>query len=144
MEQIEKGLAYLHLKAREAGTPAESFTKPVPSSSSTQLSEVDEEKYSQLTPFVTFSAVLDQSPAWKSGIRDGDLGIEMAGITKENGGLDAFAPLVAQHADKDMAIIVKRKNENNGGADSFSYHKLTLKPSKWTGRGLLGCGLTKI
>lgn len=118
MKEIEKGLHSLHADA----------PKPEPSresSSSTMF----------LEPFLLVHSCVTESPAYKSGLRTGDLITKLGSLRAGQFKAEGFAGVAAQIVeDKAIRIHILRGSE----------HKtISLLPQKWSGDGLIGCHLVK-
>ncbi|GAA5903922.1 hypothetical protein JCM6882_001350 [Rhodosporidiobolus microsporus] len=76
-------------------------------------------------------AVAPGSPADTAGLKRDDLVLSLSSITSANNdNLRAVAALVGRSEGVELELVVRR------GAEKV---KLRLTPSKWSGRGLLGC-----
>ncbi|GAA5842626.1 hypothetical protein JCM11251_007745 [Rhodosporidiobolus azoricus] len=76
-------------------------------------------------------AVAPGSPADSAGLKRDDLLLSLSSVTASNhDNLRAVAALVARSEGVELEVLVKREEEKI---------ELKLTPSKWSGRGLLGC-----
>ena len=122
MVAIEKGLHSLHAQSRE-GIGAESPTQvPEP-----QLPELPD-------AFAKIDSVAGGSPAETAGIKSGDLVVIFGSVDAKNfkGNLKTIGDVVEHSVNQNVRVQVIR----NGKLVT-----LTLKPQRWSGRGLLGCNI---
>ena len=87
-------------------------------------------------PFATITAILGNSPAEESGLKEGDGIFDFGGIISTmSNPLEKIANLVRSNENKEIVILVIRKNQINS-------IEIKLIPHKWEGNGLLGCKLS--
>ncbi|KAI9216670.1 hypothetical protein BC828DRAFT_393093 [Blastocladiella britannica] len=90
---------------------------------------------SALVPFARVNAVAPDSPASSAGLlRDDQIFLFGSLDAGNHDGLKALVPLVAAHENQSIRIRILRRG-------SETPLDLNLTPSKWSGRGLLGCHL---
>jgi 26S proteasome non-ATPase regulatory subunit 9 len=116
MKEIEKGLHTLHA------------ANPTPSLPLKQDQELDE-------PFLRVNSCHPESPAFASGLREGDLITRFGALRKGEFSREGY-PKVAEQVKEDKPIRVYAIRD--GARKTF-----TVTPKKWSGQGLLGCHLVK-
>jgi len=119
MASIEKGLHSLHAQSRESvGGGEMDVSEP------TSLPDT----------FAVIDVVSSGSPAQTAGLKVGDTVVSFGSVDTSNftGDLKAIAGVVQSSQDKNVRVQVVR----NGRVVT-----LTLKPQRWSGRGLLGCNI---
>lgn len=86
-------------------------------------------------PFCYIQSLLDNSPAYEAGFREGDAVINFGGITHVAGNpLEKISNVVKSNLNREVMVEVIHKNEINPS-------KLKLVPKTWEGNGVLGCKL---
>lgn len=88
-------------------------------------------------PFAKVGDVLEGSPAYLAGLRTGDLVTKFGSL--QAGGLESLrsvGDLVRSAEGQVIEVRIKRQSSN---APSRSALVLSVRPGKWSGRGLLGC-----
>lgn len=117
MKEIEAGLHSLHASA----------PRPAPTESKAEDS-FDE-------PFLRVNSCHPESPAFASGLREGDLITKFGGLRAGEFSRDGFSRVAEQVVEgKPMRVFLLRDGKRQ---------TCTLTPKKWTGQGLLGCHLVK-
>lgn len=92
---------------------------------------------STVTPFAQLDEILAGSPAYAAGIMEGDLLLAFGHIVSTTPDrLKAIAQLVGENVNKEIVLKVRREGE--------LVVEVTITPTTWGGRGLLGCHLTPI
>jgi 26S proteasome non-ATPase regulatory subunit 9 len=128
MKQIEAEVGRLHAASSAESIPA----LPVPSASD----DHKEKPPAILIPFARLDEVQEGSPAMLAGICDNDLLISFGGVDISTPSpMSAIPQAVGKYTNKAMEVVVLR--------DTVT-HYLSLTPSSWSGRGLIGCHLTPI
>ena len=96
--------------------------------------EVCEEPTSLPDTFAVIDVVSDGSPAQTAGLKVGDAVVSFGSVDTSNfnGDLKAIAGVVQTSQDKSVRVQVVRDRR---------VVTLTLKPQRWSGRGLLGCNI---
>jgi 26S proteasome non-ATPase regulatory subunit 9 len=86
-------------------------------------------------PFCYIQSVLENSPAYIAGFREGDAVINFGGINHLHGNpLEKISTVVKSSINQEVFIEVIHKNDLNTT-------KLKLVPKTWEGNGVLGCKL---
>ncbi|GAA5862291.1 hypothetical protein JCM8547_007590 [Rhodosporidiobolus lusitaniae] len=107
------------------GEEGESATGAGEGGESMQVDGEEEEAWAKV------DAVAPGSPADAAGLKRDDLLISLGPVTASNNdNLRAVAALVGRSEGVELELVVRRGGERVD---------LRLKPSKWSGRGLLGC-----
>ncbi|KAK6173313.1 hypothetical protein SNE40_016788 [Patella caerulea] len=124
MKEIEETLYEIHAQAREKQNTDEpmeiSVNKPV----------------REQEPFLIVDRLDPGSPAADGGIQVGDEIIKFGSVMKENfTGLPCIGTVVQHSKGKPLHITALRDGE---------LVKLSVKPDKWSGKGLLGCNVLPI
>lgn len=87
-------------------------------------------------PFLQVHGVLPDSPAFISGLRDGDIICQIGSLHKENfSNLGDVADIVKLSVNKAVPVKLVR----NGTPKTIA-----LKPRPWQGRGVLGCNVVEL
>jgi 26S proteasome non-ATPase regulatory subunit 9 len=121
MKQIEEGLHALHEKYKLNGKPSSTSTKR---ESRTQSQEQPMKK-----PFALVAEVTSGSPSDRSGLLKDDLIVAFGAIDIDNNrGLKGIVDVVFENTPVKLTVL-----------RNLNVVHLTLIPSKWEGRGLLGC-----
>ena len=121
MASIEKGLHSLHAQSRESiGAQSDM--------------DVSEPAASLPDTFAVIDVVSSGSPAQTAGLKVGDAVVSFGSVDTSNfnGDLKAIAGVVQTSQDKNVRVQVVRDRR---------VVTLTLKPQRWSGRGLLGCNI---
>ncbi|ESO93880.1 hypothetical protein LOTGIDRAFT_182313 [Lottia gigantea] len=123
MKEIEELLYQIHAEARDKQT--------------NEAMDISVHKtVREQEPFVKVDRLDPGSPAFDGGIQVGDEIIKFGSVEKENfTGLPCIGTVVQHSKGKPLNITVLRDGE---------IVKLTVKPDKWSGRGLLGCNVVPI
>lgn len=88
-----------------------------------------------LKPFLSIDLVVDDTPASRAGLSNGDQIIQFGPITADifnQEGLSGLVSFITQHQNRPVEIVYLHH-------ESFSITYTTLIPQKWSGQGLLGC-----
>mmetsp|Transcript_24367 Transcript_24367/g.35756 ORF Transcript_24367/g.35756 Transcript_24367/m.35756 type:complete len:218 (+) Transcript_24367:44-697(+) len=89
-----------------------------------------------LIPIAVIDEILPESPAHSAGLVDGDLLLAFGTIDhRTQSPMNAIPRVVMDNKDKSIDIVVRRNNTEIS---------LTLVPTTWAGRGLLGCHLSPV
>lgn len=85
-------------------------------------------------PFATVTLVVENGPAYNSGLREGDRLVSFANVnigTEDK--LSKIAVITRSSLEKRIEVVVKRDSETK---------RISLVPTEnWSGRGVLGCQL---
>lgn len=126
MKQIEEGLHHVHAAAREK--------KKLAGESQTTGGDTSDDE--QSTPFLTVDHVSPGSPAEKAGLQLGDRIVKFGSVNAENfQNMQNIASVVQHSKGQSLGIILRRAN---------NIYRLSLTPSEWPGRGLLGCNIVPL
>jgi 26S proteasome non-ATPase regulatory subunit 9 len=91
---------------------------------------------SAFKPIAILDQILEGSPAFTAGIKQGDELIQFGNITAEDSqAFGSIAKLVGESISQSIPLKVRRKG---------SLLDMNLVPRTWGGRGLLGCHLSPI
>ena len=86
-------------------------------------------------PFLRVHGVLPDSPAYNSGLRDGDVICQIGSLHKDNfSNLGDVAEIVKLSVNKAVPVKVIRDGTPK---------TIALKPRPWQGRGVLGCNVVE-
>ena len=125
MSSIEKGLHNLHAQSRE-GVGADS-TMEISDDGSTPSEQLPE-------TFAIIDVVSPGSPAETAGLKVGDTVVSFGSVDSSNfkGSLKSIASVVESSQNQSVRVQVVRGRR---------VVTLSLKPQRWSGRGLLGCNI---
>lgn len=138
MQEIEQSLYRVHAESRLKKS-SEGGAAVAPSSSSTSQKQTEVKLAATSTAPSSFKLSIDEvakgSPAEKAGLRVGDSvlrfgTVEVSSVQRQSC-LAAIAGVVNDSKDRTVRVEVVHES---GKSESVS-----LTPSKWSGRGLLGC-----
>ncbi|KAK2727066.1 26S proteasome non-ATPase regulatory subunit 9-like [Artemia franciscana] len=87
-------------------------------------------------PFARVSSVENMSPAFIDGLVEGDEITNFGSITEKNfKSMKDISEVVFRSVDKEVFLTIQRKGR---------HFKVTLRPRRWSGKGLLGCVIVPI
>ncbi|KAH3663429.1 hypothetical protein WICMUC_005955 [Wickerhamomyces mucosus] len=90
-------------------------------------------------PFAKFYQIAPNSPAYNAGLQENDKLISIGNINVTNhDNLQNIIKLISSSENVPLSLIIQRDESLNHPIN------LSLKPSKWTGLGLLGCRLSQL
>lgn len=163
MKQIESKLFALHAAfkpspeqqewSKETSQPQNAFVKVEKREKNQEKQEKHEHKIDYLTPFARIGLAEEDSPAWRGGVREGDLLSEFGEINIYS--LDWKKQIAgAVKEGEAVRLVVMRKVEGEKASefpcfelkDKQTYQKMVLEvvPGRWKGRGLLGCQINPL
>ncbi|KNE72315.1 hypothetical protein AMAG_16802 [Allomyces macrogynus ATCC 38327] len=106
-------------------------TSPIAASTITPVHAAPTRPAESRRPFAKINAVAPDSPAYHANLLKGDLIVQIGSLNHTNHDqLKALPAFVAQHENQSLRVSVLRHGQDV---------PLCLVPSKWGGRGLLGC-----
>ena len=140
MKTIEQGMEAMHAAQGPTGATEHSAqprpaSVPAPSAASARVPALPAAA-SDGPAFLRVSAVIADSPAQHAGLCSGDHVLAFGSLHHSNWSLPALQQLVADSENTPVTVVVWRNPEGR--------LVLRLTPAKWSGRGLLGCGIVPI
>jgi 26S proteasome non-ATPase regulatory subunit 9 len=127
MKEIEAGLHAVHSQTRG------DEIKPDLTRHTTQDVQ---DRSDSLKPFVRVDTVSPNSPAYHAGLLLGDLIVSFGSVTSDNyRDLQNIGAVVQHSVGKSISVRVRRERQTI---------RLSLTPSTWSGRGLLGCNIVPV
>ncbi|KAG8514958.1 26S proteasome non-ATPase regulatory subunit 9 [Galemys pyrenaicus] len=129
MKQVEEALHQLHArdKEKQARDLAEAHREAV----SRSLGQ--SERLGSPQPFAKVSSISAGSPASDAGLQVDDEIVEFGSVNTQNFQALQNIGSVVQHSEgKPLNVTVIRRGER---------HQLRLVPTRWAGKGLLGCNI---
>mmetsp|Transcript_3250 Transcript_3250/g.5237 ORF Transcript_3250/g.5237 Transcript_3250/m.5237 type:complete len:225 (+) Transcript_3250:374-1048(+) len=143
MKEIEQGMLLAYSKLTK--DPKDASAAPQPPSGSGNLKAAIVKQDAQtsalpLRPFAVVDEISERSPAATAGLRVGDRVLEFGGLDAaaiSARGMAALASVVQNNEGRALKVVVMPEGEAKSST-------LQLTPSRWEGRGLLGCHLQPV
>ncbi|XP_004709652.1 26S proteasome non-ATPase regulatory subunit 9 [Echinops telfairi] len=133
MKQVEEALHQLHArdKEKQARDLAEAQSEAL--SQSPDLSRSPSESPCPTQAFAKVNSISPGSPACLAGLQLEDTIVEFGSVNAQNfQSLQNVANVVQHSEGKPLNVTVIRRGER---------HELRLVPTRWAGKGLLGCNI---
>ncbi|XP_006149350.1 26S proteasome non-ATPase regulatory subunit 9 [Tupaia chinensis] len=129
MKQVEEALHQLH--ARDKEKQARDMAEAHEEARSRRLAH--SETHSPLQAFAKVNSVSPSSPASIAGLQVDDEIVEFGSVNTQNfQSLHGLGSVVQHSEGKPLNVTVMRRGER---------HQLRLVPTRWAGKGLLGCNI---
>ncbi|KAM3727538.1 putative 26S proteasome non-ATPase regulatory subunit [Dirofilaria immitis] len=125
--EIEKAMLILHQQKRDCITAHSEHEK---------VDGISTVHRTSNAPFATIAKVMESSPAFRAGLKDGDQLIQFGSLHAGNfSDIKELRVIVQNSIDKPIRVTVLRNNRPI---------RLELIPQAWSGKGTLGCSVLPV